>query len=102
MILPLDRMIDGKPVRDVLREKYPVARPLHPMALLQQKGGARASPHHPMMFDEINGLSILKSALKNLGGAGPSGVDASLWRRIQEYAVHSRVHRPSCVRHWHV
>ena len=67
MILPQDQMIDGKPVRDVLREK-------HPTALLQQEGEARAPPHHPMMFDEINGLCILKSALKTEGGAGPSGV----------------------------
>ena len=51
MILPQDQMIDGKPVRDVLREKHPVARPLHPTALLQQEGEARAPPHHPMMFD---------------------------------------------------
>ena len=75
MILPQDQMIDGKPVRDVLREK-------HPTALLQQEGEATAPPHHPMMFDEINGLCILKSALKTEGGAGPSGVDASLWRRM--------------------
>ena len=82
MILPLDRMIDGKPVRDVLREKHPVARPLHPTALLQQEGEAKAPPHYPMMFAEINGLCILKSALKTQGGAGPSGVDVSLWRRM--------------------
>ena len=81
MILPLDRMIDGKPVRDVLREKHPVSRPLHPATLLQQEEEAKAPPHHPMMFDEINGLCILKSALKTEGGAGPSAVDASLCRQ---------------------
>ena len=54
----------------------------HPAALLHQEEKATTPPHHPTMFDEINGLCILKSALKAEGGAGPSGVDASLWRRM--------------------
>ena len=37
IILPLDQMIDGKPVRDVLREKHPLSHPLHPATLLQQE-----------------------------------------------------------------
>ena len=39
-----------------------------------------ATPHHPMMFDEINGLRILKSALKTEERARPSSVDANLWK----------------------
>ena len=81
-LLPLDQMIDRKPVRDVLQEKHPAARSLHPAALLHQEEKATATPHHPMMFNEINGLCILKSALRMEGGVGPSGVDANLWRRM--------------------
>ena len=39
-----------------------------------------ATPHHPMMFDKINGLRILKSALKTEERARPSSVDANLWK----------------------
>ena len=61
---------------------YPAAHSLLPAALLHQEEQATDPPNHPMMFDEINGLCILKSALKTEGGAGPSGVDVSLWIRM--------------------
>ena len=37
---------------------------------------------YPAMFHEIDGLTILKSALNTEGSAGPSGMDARLWRRM--------------------
>ena len=40
------------------------------------------TPLHAVLFDEIDGLSILRSVLNTEGGAGPSGVDACLWRRM--------------------
>ena len=57
---------------------HPAAHSLHPAALLHQEEKATDPPHHPMMFDEINGLCILKSALITEEGPGPSGVDMSL------------------------
>ena len=79
--LPLNQMIDGRSVHDILHEKHPHARPLHTSALLQQELESQA-PFHPLIFEEIDGLCILKAALKAGGGAGPSGLDASLWRRM--------------------
>ena len=39
---------------------YSAAHSLLPAALLHQEEKAIDPPHHPMMFDEINGLCILK------------------------------------------
>ena len=78
--LPLNKDIDGKSVRDILREKHPPAQALNPEAVFPP-----ASPStipHSVIFDEIDGISILKSALHTEGSAGPSGLDAYLWRRM--------------------
>ena len=50
-------------------------------------------PTHPIMFNEVNGLTILRAALSTKGSAGPSGADAfwneqhilfhkHLWKRM--------------------
>ena len=39
---------------------YSAAHSLLPAALLHQEEKATDPPHHPIMFDEINGLCILK------------------------------------------
>ena len=35
-----------------------------------------------MIFDELDGLRILRTTLRTDRGAGPSGMDACLWKRI--------------------
>ena len=78
--LPLNHVIEGKSVRDILQEKHPppcqvdITTVTPPMMNL--------IPSHPALFDEIDGLTILKSVLSTEGSAGPSGMDASLWRRM--------------------
>ena len=37
---------------------------------------------HAIIFDAIDGLLIRKMALKSTGSAGPSGLDASAWKRL--------------------
>ena len=59
-------------VRDILRDKHPNAEPLNYSAI--------APPS--VIFKEITGASILNAALHTDGGAGPSGVDAYVWRRL--------------------
>ena len=79
-MLPLSHEIEGKLVRDIILEKHPPARPLNSEVL----SAPMPSPveAYPAMFDEIDGLTILKSALNTEGSAGPSGMDARLWRRM--------------------
>ena len=79
-MLPLNETIGDKTVRDILHEKHPSARPL--VATTSPPPMRNPFPTHPALFDEINGLTILRSALSTEGGAGPSGVDACLWRRM--------------------
>ena len=79
--LQLDKMIENKTVRDILLEKHPASRPVHQTALLD-KDYESPRTHHPMIFDELDGMCILRAALKTDGGAGPSGMDACLWKRM--------------------
>ena len=79
--LPLDQSINGKTVHDILLEKHPAARLVHPTALLD-KDFEPSHIFHPTIFDELDGVSILKAALRTDGSAGPSGMDACLWKRM--------------------
>ena len=79
--LQLDKMIENKTVRDILSEKHPASRPVRQTALLD-KNYESPKTHHPMIFDELDGMCILRAALKTDGGAGPSGMDACLWKRM--------------------
>ena len=37
---------------------------------------------HPIYFEQLNGDLIRSASLKTQGGAGPSAIDASGWRRL--------------------
>ena len=81
-LLSLEETIDdtsGKTVRDVLEDKHPDPKPVHPKALL---GEAENDEFHPTIFDSITGESIRTATLHTQGAAGPSGLDAFSWRRL--------------------
>ena len=79
-LLRLDETIDtsGKTVRDVLEDKHPDPKPVHPEALL----GDADDSFHPVIFESITAESIRAAALHTQGAAGPSGLDAISWRRL--------------------
>ena len=45
---------------------------------------------HSVVFDAIDGESIIKSAIKTKGGSGPSGLDADGWRHIDDFKKFQR------------
>lgn len=40
------------------------------------------SEFHPVIFDSIDGHAIQQAALRTNSAAGPSGLDASAWKRM--------------------
>ena len=79
-VLGLEEEIDGKPVRDILREKHPAAQAACSTALLSLVDNTVET--HPVLFERIDGDLIRSTALKVQGSAGPSGMDAAGWRRM--------------------
>ncbi len=81
-LLSLDEEIapGGITVRDVLKEKHPAPQPPYPDTLLPPC--ENRLDVHPVLFDRIDGAAIRAVALRSTGSAGPSGVDASGWRRL--------------------
>lgn len=80
-LLSLDETIDtsGKTVTDVLEEKHPHRKPVHPEALLEE---ANDDSFHPIIFDNITAETIRSAVLHTQGAAGPSGLDALSWKRL--------------------
>ena len=70
---------DGRTVKDHLMDKHP-ARTMPPMSAIVDQG--QDSEPHPVLFDEIDGTLIRTIAVQTTGSAGPSGLDASGWRRL--------------------
>ena len=65
-------------VRDVLKQKHPDAQPADDDALLRE-----APPRtHEVLFENLDGAIIRSIALHCQGSAGPSGLDATSWRRM--------------------
>ena len=78
-VLSLDEMANETcTVRGVLWEKHPDGHDL------LQEVISHPVDHdvHPIIFEEIDCASILKSALHTDGGAGPSGLNAYAWKRM--------------------
>lgn len=75
---PADPSVPEKSVFDVLREKHPSAKPVVADALLT----LQPPPFHPVIFEKITASTIHSAALHCQGAAGPSGLDASSWRRL--------------------
>ena len=78
-VLDLDDIgADGKLVKDILLEKHPAARPLNSDCLVPP----RDNDFHPVLFEAITAEAIKSAATHTFGAAGPSGVDAWVWRRL--------------------
>ena len=67
-------------VRDVLIAKHPPGSPADPSILLPTDEGPTTV--HPVLFDRIDAVAIRDAALRTEGAAGPSGIDASGWKRM--------------------
>ena len=67
-----------KYVKDVLLEKHPPGQPPHPDSLIQYV----IPPTHPVIFNSIDSNLIRTATLRTSGSAGPSGLDARMWRRL--------------------
>lgn len=80
-VLDLDKLIEGKTVREILMEKHPPAQPVTPGTLLSPTAH-RGNETHPVLLDRIDGELVRSMALKTQGAAGPSGMDAVEWRRM--------------------
>ena len=81
-VLDLDEIVatpsSSDSVRDILKQKHPVAQPASADALL--KGAA--APTHDVIFECLDGPMIRSIALHSQGSAGPSGLDAANWKRM--------------------
>ena len=71
---------DARYVRDVLLEKHPPGQPAHPDSLLQNE--TQTPPIHPVIFNSIDSDLIRTATLRTSGSAGPSGLNARVWRRL--------------------
>ena len=65
--------------RSILMEKHPVGRSARPDILLSPESD---STHDLVLFEQITGEAIKQAVFRTRGAAGPSGVDAYLWRRL--------------------
>ena len=65
--------------RDALNAKHPPAQPLHPECLLPL---ADTPAVHPVVFDALDASVVRAAALRTMGAAEPSGIDARGWRRL--------------------
>ena len=77
----LDTVIDGKSVRDILRAKHPDAKPA-PNDILLEPPSDFDLLTPSIIFEGISTDDIRQAALNTQGSAGPSGLDASCWRRL--------------------
>ena len=81
-LLSLNETVDGvsgKTVREVLEDKHPDPRPVHPDVIVTDIDD---DGFHPTIFDNITAESIRVASLHTQGAAGPSGLDALNWRRL--------------------
>ena len=84
-LLPLDSLITTadsttETVRQSVTNKHPPGRPLKPSAI--SSSDPTIPEPHPVLFDQIDGSLIRTVALRTEGAAGPSGIDASGWKRM--------------------
>ena len=69
----------GYLVSDALRDKHPPAQPLQQECVLPTMDTPIS---HPVVFDALDASVVHAAALRTVGAAGASGVDAREWRRL--------------------
>lgn len=84
-VLSLESRIDldgeERSVRDILKDKHPRAEEVLARAVVDEN--YKGSPSfHPVLFEKITAASVRNAALRTEGSAGPSGIDATGWRRL--------------------
>ena len=75
-----------------LNSKHPDAVPPHTEALIC----GEIPKVEPVIFDSIDADAIFKSAKNTKGSAGPSGLDADIWRRIMCSASFGKFSKDAC------
>ena len=80
-LLDINEYADGeRTVLETLQAKHPPAGDVVQEALITT---TEDPPEvHPILFDQLTGKSVRNAALRTQGSAGPSGVDASGWKRM--------------------
>ena len=84
--LPLNNLTNSndptsaQTVCDVLHQKHPPKQPLKKSTIITPDIPLVES--HPVQFDEINAQVIQSTILKMNGAAGPSGLNAALWKHL--------------------
>ena len=67
-------------VLDELRSKHPEGKPASLNSIVDESPNDAA--FHPVIFDNLDGKTIRETILRIQGSSGPSGIDASGWRRM--------------------
>ena len=67
-------------VLDELRSKHPEGKPASQNCIVDTS--PNKGVFHPVIIDNLDGKTIRETTLRIQGSAGPSGVDASGWRRM--------------------
>ena len=80
-VLDLNNVVNGKTVREILKEKHPDAKPANSDILLRNSPDIPENLHY-LIFEGISPDDIRQAALHTEGFAGPSGLDAMAWRRL--------------------
>ena len=65
-------------VKDILISKHPKGQEAYRECITEDE----PQEPHPIIFEGITSNSIRSCALKTRGAAGPSGLDAHMWRRL--------------------
>ena len=81
-ILGLDEEIEGKTVRDILKDKHPQPKSASIDALITPSADDIPGHLPSILFEGISPEDIRHAALHTEGSAGPSGLEAMAWRRI--------------------
>ena len=73
-----DRVDNHKTVRDILIEKHPKSLPVYSQCIIDNPPDSV----HPVLFEAIDATLIKTMALRVNGSAGPSGLDATHWKKL--------------------
>ena len=76
----LDDKINGKSVRDILKDKHPKGIPAANDVLMNTPSNIQLDNLPVLIFEDISTEDIRHAALHTEGSPGPSGCDAMAWR----------------------